>query len=84
MPNKTHQDAIKEYGYKIGPAEVDTNTKPVAYYVEDEQGKRTKITNNEALEFIANAKMGNHDGNIHTYDNYVQLFNILGIRPKLW
>ena len=47
-------------------------------------GKRTKITNNEALEFIANAKMGNHDGNIHTYDNYVQLFNILGIRPKLW
>lgn len=84
MAEKTHHDAIKEYGYKLGPAEVNTNTDPVEYYVEDEEGKRTKITNNEALEFIANAKMGNHVGGIHTYNNYVQLFNILGMKPKFW
>lgn len=87
VPNKdgkTHLDAIKEYGYKLGPAEVNASTLPNDYYIEDEKGKRTEITNNEALEFIANAKMGNHNGQIHTYDNYTQLFNILGIKPKIF
>jgi hypothetical protein len=79
---KTHLDAIKEYGHSIGPAEVNASTWPYEYYVEDEDGNRTTITNNEALEFIANARMGNHNGQVPTYDNYVNLFNILGIKPK--
>lgn len=79
---KTHLDAIKEYGYKLGPAEVNASTLPYDYYLEDENGKRTEITNNEALEFLANARMGNHVGQVHTYDNYVNLFNIMGIKPK--
>lgn len=85
---KTHKDAEKEYGYKLsrklGPAEVNASTLPYDYFLEDENGNRTKITSNEALEFIANAKMGNHDGQIPTYDNYVNLFNILGIKPKIF
>ncbi len=82
MSLKTHLDAIREYGHKIGPAEVNTNTAPVEYYVEDEKGRRTPITNNEALQFIANAKMDDPAGGINTYDNYTKLFTILGIRPK--
>jgi len=52
------------------------------YYVEDEKGKRTPITNNEALEYIANVKMNDPVGGINTYDNYTKLFTILGMRPK--
>ncbi len=82
MTAKTHHDAIKEYGYKIGPAEVNSSTAPMEYYVEDENGKRTPITNNEALEYIANVKMNDPVGGINTYDNYTKLFTILGMRPK--
>lgn len=84
MTEKTHHDAIREYGYKIGPAEVNTNTDLADYYLEDEKGNRTKITNNEALQYIANVKMGDPAGGINTYDNYTKLFTILGIRPKFW
>lgn len=80
--DKKPEDAEKEYGYKLGPAEVNASTFPNNYYLEDEKGNRTEITNNEALEFIAKARMGNHVGPVDTYDNYTQLFNILGIEPK--
>lgn len=43
MTEKTHHDAIREYGYKIGPAEVNTNTDPADYYLEDEKETVRKL-----------------------------------------
>lgn len=75
----------KEYGLKlrwINGGGDENGTWDYRYLLEDEQGTRNEIINQDAVKFIESQTLPTFRDNIKGYRAYTELFAILGIAPS--
>ena len=86
--HKDIRDVKNEYGYILrwcnGSGYEDGTTYKPRYYLENVETKKwVEITNHKkAIEFIEKKTLTVFRNHINLYDNYIQLFNILGIKER--
>lgn len=84
---KDLRDIKNEYGYILrwinGGGDEDGTTYEYRFYLEDvNTHERKEITDIQALEYIAKKTVNAFRSNAFIYENYVELFNILGIEKR--
>ena len=75
----------KEYGLKlrwINGGGDENGTWDYRYFLEDEQGTRNEIINQDAVKFIESQTLPTFRDNIKGYRAYTELFAILGIQQS--
>lgn len=81
---KDLRDVKKEYGYLLrwinGGGDEAGNTWDYTFYLENVNTReKTEITNQKALDYIKKKTTNAFRSSLDIYDNYVGLFEILGI-----
>lgn len=84
---KDLRDIKKEYGYILrwinGGGDEAGNTWEYTFYLENVITKeRNEITDQEALDYITRVKTQGFRSSLNIYDNYVGLFERLGIHAS--
>lgn len=79
---KDLRNVQNEFGLKlrwINGGGDENGTWDYRYFLEDEQGTRTEIINQDAIKFIESQTLPTFRDNIKGYRAYTELFEILGI-----
>ena len=80
---KDLRNVKSEYGYILRWINADEYY-PGRYYLEDvNTNEQLEITDANALDFIAKTKLDGFRSNAFIYENYVKLFEILGIEKRV-